>query len=94
MRYSKTYNLRRRDVEFYVGDRVWRRNKVLSNAANKFTAKLGPKYILSIVKRKHSKLVYGLSDGNGTKVGRWHIKYLKPYFERFDDDASSDLSEE
>jgi RNase H-like domain found in reverse transcriptase/Reverse transcriptase (RNA-dependent DNA polymerase)/Integrase zinc binding domain/Integrase core domain len=94
-RNMKSYNLRKRDAEFNVGDKVWRLNKVLSNAANRFSAKLAPRYILSEVSKKFSKLVYELIDSNGNKAGKWHIKDLKPY--RGSDngsDLSADSSEE
>lgn len=77
-RNAKTYNLRNRDISFRVGDHVWRRNRVLSSAVDKFSAKLVPKYVHSIVRKKLSNLVYELTDEDGTKVGRWHIKDLKP----------------
>lgn len=92
IRGAKTYNLRRRDIEFHVGDRVWRRNKVLSNAANNFSAKLAPKYILSVVKTKHSKLAYELCNEDGSKAGRWHIRFLKPFHE-YDPDSEGNSSE-
>jgi len=92
VRYSKSYNLRRRDVSFRVGDRVWRRNKVLSNAATNFSAKLAPKYILSVVKKKPSKLVYDLCNEDGSKAGRWHIKDLKAFYEYQDGDDQSSIS--
>ncbi|KAJ8975115.1 hypothetical protein NQ317_000957 [Molorchus minor] len=44
-RNAAAYNLRKRDISFEVGDKVWRRNKVLSDAVNKFAAKLAPKSI-------------------------------------------------
>lgn len=80
-RNAKAYNLRKRDIEFFVGDLVWRRNKVLSNAAHDFASKLAPRYVLCKVKKKISKLVYALVDRDGSNVGRWHIKDLKPYHE-------------
>lgn len=83
----KSYNLRKRDVSFNVGDKVWRVNKVLSNAADKFAAKLSPKYILSIVCKKLSHLVYELKNTDGSKAGKWHVKDLLPYH---DLDDSSD----
>lgn len=45
-RNSKNYNLRRRNVNFFVGDKVWRRNKVRFDAVNIFSAKLAPRYNL------------------------------------------------
>lgn len=73
------YNLRKRDIVFAVGDRVWRRNKVLSDAANHFSAKLAPKYVLCTVKKRVSRLVYSLTNKDGSYAGEWHVKDLKPY---------------
>lgn len=77
---QRTYDLRKRDVEFFVGDKVWKRNKVLSDASKGFTQKLAPKYVLCTVSKKLSKLVYALKHENGTDAGSWHVKDLKPYF--------------
>lgn len=79
-RNAATYNLRKRDFSFEAGDKVWRRNKVLSDAAIKFAAKLAPKYVLCTVRRKISRLVYALQNTDGSDAGEWHIKDLKPYF--------------
>lgn len=89
-RNARSYNLRKRDVSFNEGDKVWRRNKVLSDAANRFSAKLAPRYILSVVKKKLSKLVYELvNENDGSSVGNWHIKDLKPY--QGDSDSDSEI---
>lgn len=79
-RNAKAYNLRKRDVSFEEGDKVWRRNKVLSDAANKFSAKLVPKYVLCTVRKKISRIVYALTNADGSDAGEWHIKDLKPCF--------------
>uniref|UniRef100_A0A1Y1N7X5 Uncharacterized protein n=1 Tax=Photinus pyralis TaxID=7054 RepID=A0A1Y1N7X5_PHOPY len=42
---EQKYNLRRRDEQFIVGQQVYRKNYVLSDASKYFTAKLAPKYI-------------------------------------------------
>lgn len=42
---ARNYNLRRRDVQYMPGELVWRKNFVLSDAANYYAAKLAPKYI-------------------------------------------------
>lgn len=81
LNFGKTYNLRKRDVEFFVGDLVWRRNRVLSNAAQDFASKLAPRYVSCKVKKKLSKLIYALVDKDGVNVGQWHLKDLKPYQE-------------
>lgn len=76
---ADTYNLRKRNVEFEEGERVWRRNKVLSSAATGFSAKLAPKYVPGKIINKKSRLVYTVENIDGT-TGDWHIKDLKPYF--------------
>lgn len=77
---ANRYNLRRRDVTFEVGDKVWKRNKALSKAANHFSAKLAPKYTLCTVIRKVGRLVYALKHEDGSYLGEWHVKHLKPYY--------------
>lgn len=70
------YNLRRRDDKLRMGQQVWRRNHVLSDATKYFSAKLGPKYvgpftITNIV----SPWTYELLDHTG-RTSTWHIKDL------------------
>lgn len=68
----------------YLGDRVWKKNYVLSNAPNHFAAKLAPKFVLCTVKRIISPLVYQLVGPDGKDVGKHHVKDLKPYHESED----------
>lgn len=76
---QQAYNLRRRDVQYNVGERVWRKNFAQSNAGNYFTAKLAPKYIGPfVVRRKVSPWTYELHDLNNTPAGVWNVKDLKP----------------
>ena len=70
LRNATRYNLRKRDVSFVVGDKVWRRNKVLSDAAQYFSAKLAPRFVLSIVVKKIWPIIYELANPNGSPVGR------------------------
>lgn len=92
-RNSRAYNLRRRDFSFHVGDYIWRKNYVLSSAANQLSSKLAPKYILCQVYKKVSNLVYELKNIDGSKAGKWHIKDLKVY-KGVDVDTSSTTSDE
>ncbi|XP_072393875.1 uncharacterized protein [Diabrotica undecimpunctata] len=92
-RNAKTYNLRKRDVQFNVGDQVWRKNMVLSSAPKHFMAKLAPKYILCTVIKKLSPLVYVLRNPDGSNAGNWHIKDLKAYQPVSISSDNSDLSE-
>lgn len=77
---KRQYDLRKRDVEFQVGNKVWRKNKVLSDATRHFSSKLAPRFVLSKVRARLSKLVYVLENEDGSLAGNWHIKDLKPYY--------------
>lgn len=48
--------------KFNMGDIVYRRNFALSNATKNFSAKLAPKYLRCVVKKKISDLTYLLAD--------------------------------
>ena len=73
------YNLRRRYESFEPGQLVWKRNYVLSNAAQHFSAKLAPKFIGPFqIHQKVSPWTYVLKHPNGNVLpGTWHIKDLK-----------------
>lgn len=74
------YNLRKRPYEFDVGQMVWKKNYVLSDATKHFSAKLAPKYTGPFsIKKKLSPWTYELIDGKGIHKGVWHAKYLKPH---------------
>lgn len=74
------YDLRHRPMKFSVGDRVWKREYHLSNAANYFTSKLGEKFSGPYTIKKILGLnVYKLLDEKGKDKGNWHIKDLKLY---------------
>lgn len=70
------YDLRHDFKVFNVGDTVWRKNYVLSNAGKYFTAKLAPKYLKCKITEKLSPLVYILEDAKGAR-SRWHVKDFK-----------------
>lgn len=81
---QRNYNLRRRPLQFNVGDEVMRRNYVLSDASKAVTAKLAPKFVGPlIVKKKLGANVYALSDPSGKNVGEWHVKDLKAFVRSF-----------
>ena len=72
------YNLRRRPLSFEVGDKVWRKNKSLSDATKYYAAKLAPEYVGPfIVKRKCGSWSYELQDDGGSSRGIWHVQDLK-----------------
>lgn len=73
---KKYYDKKRKIIEFAVGDKVYKKNYVLSDASKYFSAKLAPKYIPVVIKNKISKLIYDVVDKDGKSLGRWHIKDL------------------
>lgn len=75
-RNAKYYNKRRRDVEFVVGDVVWRRTHVRSDAARHFSYKLAPRFQKCTVVGKLSRLVYLLEDEHGRRT-QCHVKDIK-----------------
>lgn len=74
---AQRYNLRKRHIQYKEGDHVWKRNFVLSKAADDFSAKLAPKYTPCIVNKVISPLVYNLKDLDGKELGNFHVKDLK-----------------
>jgi hypothetical protein len=83
---SKQYNLRRRSVDYVVGQKVWRRSYSLSNALAYYSAKLAPKFIGPYkVRKKTSSWTYVLEDDSGKECGTWHVKDLKPWFGETED---------
>ena len=79
---ARYYDSRRRDVLYNVGDKVMRRNRVLSDADQSIAAKLAPKYSgpFEIMARLGAN-VYDLIDEEGNEVAKTHVVDLKPYFE-------------
>lgn len=73
------YNLRRREHIYRVGDKVWKRNFVLSSAVNDFSAKLADRFVLCKVRKVLSNVAYELDNLDGTDAGVWHVSKLKPY---------------
>lgn len=75
---AKYYNLRRRPEQFILGQKVYRRNFTLSDAAKYYTAKLAPKFVGPfLIHKRLSSWTYELSDLDGNPKGVWNIKDLK-----------------
>lgn len=71
---ANRYNLRRRELGLKVGDIVWRRNFVQSNAAKFFSAKLAPRFVKCKIVDKLSDVVYQLEEINTKTIGKYHVK--------------------
>jgi len=80
-RQASNYNLRRRPRTFVRGDLVLRKQRVLSNAAQNFAAKLAPKFEGPFrIEKKLSSVVYELIRLDGSLAGKVHVQDLKPYY--------------
>ncbi|KAK4885258.1 hypothetical protein RN001_001529 [Aquatica leii] len=73
-----------------VGDFVWKRNPVLSDASKGFAKKLAPKYVKAKVIEITGSVTYRLVDLTGRNLGVWHIKDLKPCYVNNEDDFPID----
>lgn len=74
LRNANYYNKGRKSISLNVGDSVWRRNFVHSNAAYYFSSKLAPKFVKCRVINKLSNNVYLLKDIEKHCTGKYHIK--------------------
>lgn len=80
IRTKKRYDLRRRPRQYTVGDRVYHKSHVLSDAANYITSKLSPRYVGPfVIKRKLSPLAYELVNERGQSKGVYHPQDLKEH---------------
>ena len=78
-RHKTTYNMRRRDVRYTIGDKVWHRNYGQSKGADYITSKFLAKFVGPFsVRTVLNPWTYELQDDNGKSVGVWHAKDLKP----------------
>lgn len=86
-RNRQVYNLRRRPVNYDVGDLVWRKNRVLSDASKGIKAGLCPAFIGPYVVRcKVGSWTYELEDEEGKPLnGTWHVQDLKPVLDASED---------
>lgn len=74
---QRKYNLRSRQFEFKVGETVWKRNTELSNAANKYSSKLAPRFVKCKILEKCGTNTYVLSDEHGKRLGKFSASDLK-----------------
>lgn len=74
---SHHYNLRRRPVSFAVGEKVMKKNYVLSEADKGITGKLANKYAGPYtIRRRVNPAIYEL-EKDGVSIGTWHVSTLK-----------------
>ena len=95
-RQAKYYNARRREVAYQVGDKVMKKNRILSSATRGISAKLAPKFagpmkIVAITGTNTVRVV----DEDGQNEEVLYVSHLKP-FSRTEsvDDTGVDVDEE
>lgn len=76
-KYARTYNVRSRVNSFEPGQRVFRRNFILSSKSDAFNAKLAPKFVPCHIVRKIGSSHYDVTDGVRGRVGTYHAKDLR-----------------
>jgi transposase InsO family protein len=70
--YSHNYNLRSKVQDYKVNDIVWKKNFVLSNACENFSAKLAPKFVKCKIVAEKGPNSFELANMNGKSVGIFH----------------------
>ncbi|XP_022202082.2 uncharacterized protein LOC111058817 [Nilaparvata lugens] len=77
---ARYFNLRRREVNFRVGDEVWYRQHPLSSDVESFAAKFAAKYDGPyLVTARIGPNLYSLSRDGRTTTSKAHVKDLKKY---------------
>lgn len=75
---KRRYDLRAREIQYHPGDQVWLKNFKLSNAGNKYSAKLDHNFKKCIVVRKIGSNTYELSNEKGKILGNFSASDIKP----------------
>jgi len=74
------YDVRRRPHKVTVGQLVWRKNHVISDAVAHFSQGLAPKNVGPfIVSRDLGSNVFALTDLQNKPAGNWHCSDLQPF---------------
>lgn len=71
-RYDQTSQI----LKFVIGERVWRKNRMLSNAADGFSHKLAPKFLPAVVRETLGEDTYLLQDMAGGRPTKFHANDL------------------
>lgn len=77
---ARSYNLRRRDVRYEIGQQVLKRTHVLSSAVDAIASKLAPKFDGPfVVSKRRGYNLYVIKDVATGKTTVAHVKDLKPF---------------
>lgn len=74
---KKRYDLRSRMITYEVGDSVWVKNRIKSNATKGIISKLTPKYRKCTIRRKVGTNSYEVSDVDGNSLGIFNTDSFK-----------------
>lgn len=74
---KRRYDLRSRPISYEVGDEIWVKNRILSNAVKGITAKLAPEYRKCVVKKKIGTNSYEVANMMGKSMGIFNTDCLK-----------------
>lgn len=74
---KKYYDLQRSPATFEVGDHVFLRNHVKSDAAKCFSKKLAPRYVPGKITKMISPIAFEISSLEGKFLGKWHVQDLR-----------------
>lgn len=66
------------DIEYKVGDTVWRRNTKLSEGSKNYCAKLDKRFVQCTVVRRVGTNTYEVRDVDRDRIAIYHASYLKP----------------
>ena len=94
-RQAKYYNAKRTDAEYAIGQRVLKRNRILSSGAQGVAAKLAPKFAGPYkVSARLGSNVYELVTEGGRIIGKVHVADLKPFHQGGEKEDSEENSNE
>lgn len=74
---KRRYDLRTRKINYNVGDQVWVKNRILSNAIKAISGKLAPEYKKCTISRKIGSNSYEAVDENGKLLGTFNTDSFK-----------------
>ncbi|XP_055838190.1 uncharacterized protein K02A2.6-like [Episyrphus balteatus] len=75
--YEKSYNLRSKGRLYKIGQKVFKRNFILSDASKNRNAKLCPKFVPALIKSIVGNSLYELTDLSGNDLGVVHGKDIR-----------------
>lgn len=74
---KKRYDLRSRNIEYKPGETVWLKNFRLSNAGQRYAAKLDHKFLKCIISKRIGTNTYAVNDQQGKFLGNFSTLQLK-----------------